>query len=77
MKKKIYINGRFLTHRITGVERCAVEFSKVLDNCLNDKNFSSKYNISILAPKNTIQKIEFKNIKVQQVGYTTGHHSRI
>lgn len=71
--KRIYINGRFLTHRITGVERCAVEFVKVIDKYLDDENFRSKYSFQILAPKNINQKLELKNIEIKKVGYLKGH----
>lgn len=71
--KRIYINGRFLTQNITGVQRCAVEFVKVIDKYLDDENFGSKYSFQILAPKNINQKLELKNIEIKKVGYLKGH----
>lgn len=71
--KRIYINGRFLTQNITGVQRCAVEFVKVIDKYLDDENFRSKYSFQILAPKNINQKLELKNIEIKKVGYLKGH----
>ena len=33
---KIYINGRFLTQRITGVQRYALEITRALDSLISD-----------------------------------------
>lgn len=63
----IYINGRFLTQKITGVQRYAIEVVKEIDKLnLQDE-------IIILHPKNIINKLELKNIKLKQIGNITGH----
>ena len=66
---KIYINGRFLTQKITGVQRVAHEIVKQLDNV------NAGMEIIILVPKNTLQNIEidFKNIKIKEIGFLKGH----
>ncbi|MCU5459090.1 glycosyltransferase family 4 protein [Bacillus cereus] len=66
---KIYINGRFLTQKITGVQRVAHEIVKQLDNV------NAGMEIIILVPKNTVQRIEigFKNIKIKEIGFLKGH----
>ena len=71
--KKVYINGRFLTQNITGVQRCAVEFTKVLDRYLDDETFKNKYKIELLAPHNIKQKMELKNISIKKIGILKGH----
>lgn len=68
--KRIYINGRFLSQKITGVQRYAEEITKSLDNLLNEKK---EYEYIILVPKNVIRNLSLKNIKIKEVGYLKGH----
>lgn len=68
--KRIYINGRFLSQKITGVQRYAEEITKSLDNSLNEKK---EYEYIILVPKNVIRNLSLKNIKIKKVGYLKGH----
>ncbi len=63
----IYVNGRFLTKNITGVQRFAVEVLKQLDK------MKLKDEIIVLAPKDIKIKLELKNIKIMQIGKFTGH----
>lgn len=62
----IYVNGRFLTQKITGVQRYAVEVVKELDKM----NLSDE--IIILHPDNIIQNLELKNIKLRKIGKLSG-----
>ena len=71
--KKIYINGRFLTQNITGVQRYAIEIVKALDKYLNDNKLNDKYKFEIVCPKNIKQKLILKNIKIKQIGKLKGH----
>lgn len=66
---RIYINGRFLTQKITGVQRVAHEILKQLDN------YSAGIEITILVPRNRLQNISFgfKNIKIKEIGFLKGH----
>ena len=67
-RKIIYINGRFLTQKITGVQRYAIEVVKQLDK------IESNYDFVILAPKEgIIQNLELKNIKIINIGKFTSH----
>jgi len=75
-RDKIYINGRFLTQSISGVQRYAYEFIKTLDELIcQDDSFMASYHFEILAPKklNPIYKLDFKNITLHRLGLTTGH----
>lgn len=63
MAKKIVINGRFLTHRITGVERYAREITAELDNIL-----TPDIQVSMAVPPETESIPEYKNIKVFKIG---------
>lgn len=71
--KKIYINGRFLTQNITGVQRYAIEIVKALDKYLSDNKLNNKYKFEIVCPKNIKQKLILKNIKIKQIGILKGH----
>jgi len=60
--KKIIINGRFLTHRITGVERYARELVAELDRLVK------KGELEIAVPPETIDIPVYKNVKVVHTG---------
>ena len=62
---KIIINGRFLTQKITGVQRVAIELLKELDKISDNSEFY------LAAPKGAVFP-EFKNIKCIYVGKRYG-----
>ena len=65
-KQTIYINGRFLTQKITGVQRYAIEVVKQLDKEQN-------INFVMLCPDEKIEnKLELKNIKIEKIGKLKG-----
>lgn len=69
MKEIIYINGRFLTQKITGVQRYAIEVVKQLDKMENDK-----YNFIILVPNVELENaIKLQNIEIKKIGKYSGH----
>jgi glycosyltransferase involved in cell wall biosynthesis len=75
-KNKFYINGRFLTQSISGVQRYAYEFIKTLDELISqDDSLWADYQFEILTPKklNPIYKLNFKNITLRRIGSFTGH----
>ena len=65
--KQIFINGRFLTQPITGVQRYAIELVKGLDDCLANylETVNLNINVTILAPQNVPSNLdsESKNSK--------------
>jgi len=67
----VYINGRFLTQRITGVQRYALEIVRELDGILSTSN--SQDDFFLLVPKNIKTNIELKNIQVKKCGMFHGH----
>lgn len=69
---KYYINGRFLTQRITGVQRYAREMTLALDQLLQERT-SDQNEYTILAPKNIIDTLSCKRIKFKVRGHLTGH----
>ncbi|MDA1663056.1 glycosyltransferase family 1 protein [Bacillus cereus group sp. TH153LC] len=73
MKKNIYINGRFLTQNVTGVQRVAEQIVKELDITLNKSNIFSQYKIIILVPNCECRDVVFKNIEIRSIGILKGH----
>lgn len=71
--KKIYINGRFLTQNITGVQRYAIEIVKALDKYLNDNKLNDEYKFEVVCPKNIKQNLNLKNIEIKKIGNLRGH----
>lgn len=73
--KYIYINARFLTQAITGVQRVAHEFVKSLDILMEKGEIdSSGCRVELLAPKSGIKHdLQLKNIPLRQVGKLSGH----
>jgi len=70
--KKIYINGRFLSQKTTGVQRVAEEIIKELDSMINTI-LNDNFEFVILSPKNIIKDLELKNIKIKKLGIFKGH----
>lgn len=74
MTKLVFINGRFLSRPVTGVERYATETLKALDSLIDREIIDSqKYSFVLLAPKNTNLSIKFKYISIEYIGNFTGH----
>ncbi|MEN9946161.1 MAG: hypothetical protein RLZZ293_547 [Pseudomonadota bacterium] len=71
---QVYLNCRFLTQRITGVQRFAVEICRQLDCLINDY---PQLELIGLLPRQAILaqygQQTFKHIKLYQVGNLTGH----
>ncbi|RST74168.1 glycosyltransferase family 1 protein [Siminovitchia acidinfaciens] len=63
---QVYINGRFLVQRITGVQRFAREIIKMLDHQLDIK-------CTILVPSEFQGWDSFQNIKIKKIGKLSGH----
>lgn len=70
---RIYINGRFLTQRITGVQRYALEMTRALDSLISDDKNLQKHEYIVIAPKNVLYSIKLQNILVVQKGVLKGH----
>jgi glycosyltransferase involved in cell wall biosynthesis len=69
--RDVYINGRFLTQSITGVQRVATEILLQLDRDLEDGKISD-IRLTILAPKDIVHSPNFKQIKIKKVGALKG-----
>lgn len=69
---KIFINGRFLTQRITGVQRYAHEVLKAIDTLLVQGEIK-EISFEILTPKTEITSGSYQSIPIRKVGYLKGH----
>ena len=69
---KIYFNGRFLTQRLTGVQRYAVELIKELDQVLSVREYHDNEYVLII-PRHTACNLQLQTIKIQRVGMLKGH----
>jgi glycosyltransferase involved in cell wall biosynthesis len=71
----VYVNGRFLTQPLTGVQRYAAELLKAFDRLLDTGRIaSSRFDPAVLAPPGA--KLEgkgFRHIPIRTVGRTGGH----
>ena len=73
---KFFINGRFLSQRLTGVERYAAEMVKAIDALLASKQSPASLQNAdweLLAPKNAHEGLHLKRINLRTVGSLRGH----
>lgn len=68
MKNCLYINGRCLERKLTGVERYTLAVLNELDKCLE------KYNLKtyLLLPNSDKYDLHYKNIEIKKVGFLHG-----
>lgn len=59
---KIFINGRFLTQKITGVQRFGIEVTRELDKICKPGE------IILLTPPGIVNKLDLMNIKIKEIG---------
>ncbi|MBI1823077.1 MAG: glycosyltransferase family 4 protein [Nitrospirae bacterium] len=72
--KECFINGRFLSKPITGVERYAYELVIALDKLLQSEKIDrNEYTLTILTPNVPSSGIKLKYIKIRQVGNFSGN----
>uniref|UniRef100_A0A7V3ZVR7 Glycosyltransferase family 1 protein n=1 Tax=candidate division WOR-3 bacterium TaxID=2052148 RepID=A0A7V3ZVR7_UNCW3 len=71
---EIIINGRFLTQKITGVQRYAQQLVKEIDRLYEKEEIIKKrFQFKILAPKSIIHHLELKHIPIKKIGFLKGH----
>ncbi|SEH25239.1 glycosyltransferase family 4 protein [Selenomonas sp. KH1T6] len=66
--KTIYINGKFLAQRLSGVQRCATEIVKALDEIAP----GLPYEIVLLTPRRVMGRLALKHIAVRDCGHLQG-----
>jgi glycosyltransferase involved in cell wall biosynthesis len=67
---KIVINGRFLTQKITGVQRFSIEIVKELDKIIDKDN---EYILVCPKKSKVVNNVDFENIKLESYGNFNGH----
>lgn len=76
MPLKIFINGRFLSQSLTGVQRYAAEMVKAMDRLLASGEAPQpllEAEWHILAPPNATAALDLNFIQTRKVGRQTGH----
>jgi len=71
--KNLYINARFLTQTLTGVQRYAIELLQAMDLLLHRGLNAEDIRFTVLVPRGKRADIELKHMRVKQVGYLRGH----
>lgn len=74
MKKTVYLNGRFLTRPLSGVQRTAYELVMALDDLLDQAEFANKSISFVLLYSGKIENpIVLNNIKLVKKGCLSGN----
>jgi glycosyltransferase involved in cell wall biosynthesis len=74
MARKWYINGRFLTQPVTGVQRYALEVVRALDGRLAEGHpLSRKLKVELVAPEGTAPPPGLREIDFRVAGSARGH----
>jgi glycosyltransferase involved in cell wall biosynthesis len=69
----VYINGRFLTQAVTGVQRSALEIVRALDRELGSRSASaSELQVTVLAPRSAREPPRLQTIAFRRVGTLRG-----
>lgn len=71
MTSTVYVNGRFLAQRLSGVQRYAYEVLTELDRVLSERKLS--WRLVVLAPRDAVLPEVWSNLDVRRVGQLTGH----
>lgn len=72
----LFINGRFLSQKLTGVQRYAAEMVKAIDALLASNQSPASLrqaNWELLVPSEASEAIDLKRIKVRKIGRLSGH----
>lgn len=70
----IYMNARFLTQSVTGVQRYAVELAKQWDRLLDSGELpGDDVRITLLCPRKIRYDLPLKHIRTRRVGLLNGH----
>lgn len=71
---KIYLNGRFLSQNVTGVQRYAIELIKALDGLLASGAIPPPApQFILLVPPQAKESLQLTRIALQRVGHLRGH----
>jgi glycosyltransferase involved in cell wall biosynthesis len=72
----VFINGRFLSQPVSGVQRFAAEIVKAIDQLIDRRQMPERLsgaNWTLLAPSNADDRLSLKHIRIAKIGTRTGH----
>jgi glycosyltransferase involved in cell wall biosynthesis len=73
ISSQIFINGRYLSQAVTGVQRYATETIRALDSLIDAGEYAApRWQFNLLAPPGSWQRPSLKGIAVRAVGRTRG-----
>lgn len=73
MTKNIFLNGRFLTRPLSGVQRTALELIQALDTFINSNpDILTKFSFTIVYSGTIVNEIKLKHITLSKRGFATG-----
>lgn len=72
-RNTIYINGRFLTQPVTGVQRYSLELIRHMDLLLGEGSVHQDIELICLVPPGGFKQPEWKNIETRKVGWNRGN----
>ena len=71
--RTIYVNGRFLTQPVTGVQRYALELMRHMDLLIGKSTFAPKLKLVCFVPPQNFSNPSWENIEVQTIGKSRGN----
>lgn len=69
----IYINGKFLSQSVSGVQRYAIELIYEMDRLLGKEFYDDRYKFILFYPKNRRYTLNLQCIEQRCVGFLSGH----
>ena len=72
MPKTIFINGRFLTRPVTGVQRYSLELIGEIDRQMGETPVPGDFHFVCLVPPEPIQHPGWRNVEIRRAGFNRG-----
>jgi glycosyltransferase involved in cell wall biosynthesis len=70
----IYVNGRFLTQPLSGMQRYAEEMVTAIDRLLDaEPEVRKQFSVVVLAPKGDRRMPNWSRVPIRSIGYLKGH----
>lgn len=70
---KVFLNARFLTQPMSGMQRYAEELTTALDDLIGDRPDTVPFTVEALVPPGPTRPVPWRHIPVRQVGRLRGH----
>ena len=71
-RMRIALNGRFLSQRVTGVQRHSRELVRALDSSLESSGSGSAFEVSLLVPPDARPDLVLRRMEIRRVGRLRG-----